>query len=309
VSDVEQSEFYETAPTYCVHLSEARNQQQLTLEQVSEKLKVPVSYLQALEQGAVDQLPNVAFARGYLRSYARLLGLDADQLIAEFNEVCTAQEPAGASIERIPNQEHARSLYPKLIVWLFALIVAGSSFWWWQYQTGADEQPSSVPSAAVPAQVSEQSPAADQSVVTTPESESPAGEVAETDLAQPAAEDEPVYLSAEEIERLAHQLDTAEDSAEPAAAETEISADSVAGSSLLRLSFTAECWLSIETLDGAVIFADLMQSGEILERELNALPVKLLVGQVGAVDLAQFKGRELSLADHARQGVARLTLE
>lgn len=61
-----------------------RESQGLTLEQVSEATHISVSYLQALENEQMDAFPADVYARGFLRSYASFLGLDAVPLLERF---------------------------------------------------------------------------------------------------------------------------------------------------------------------------------------------------------------------------------
>src|SRR5579864_8727850 len=65
-------------------LSEARRGLGLSLEQISETTRVRVRHLEALESGQIDQLPSRPFTIGYVRAYAKALGLDADATAARF---------------------------------------------------------------------------------------------------------------------------------------------------------------------------------------------------------------------------------
>ena len=56
----------------------------LDIETVAERTKIRAKYLRALESEDWDTLPNAAYAKGFLRTYARLLGLDADALVDEY---------------------------------------------------------------------------------------------------------------------------------------------------------------------------------------------------------------------------------
>jgi cytoskeletal protein RodZ len=66
-------------------LKTAREQQGISLDGAAEATKIRSSYLVALEEEAFEQLPGPTYARGFLRSYAEYLGLDAQVLIDEFN--------------------------------------------------------------------------------------------------------------------------------------------------------------------------------------------------------------------------------
>jgi cytoskeleton protein RodZ len=65
-------------------LRRARNAKQLTLEQVAERTKVSVSVLKALENNDVDRLPARVYARGFLRAYAKEVGLDPGETVNEY---------------------------------------------------------------------------------------------------------------------------------------------------------------------------------------------------------------------------------
>jgi hypothetical protein len=56
----------------------------LTLEEISETTRVRVRHLEALEAARFDQLPSRPFTIGYVRAYAKALGLDADATASRF---------------------------------------------------------------------------------------------------------------------------------------------------------------------------------------------------------------------------------
>lgn len=62
-------------------LREERERRGLSLHDVQTELKIRERYLQALEESDYAAIPGEVYARGFLRSYARLLGLDADALL------------------------------------------------------------------------------------------------------------------------------------------------------------------------------------------------------------------------------------
>lgn len=67
-------------------LREARERKGLSAETVSRETMLTLRYVQALETNDFDALPGTAFVRGYVRRYAELVGLNADELIASFDE-------------------------------------------------------------------------------------------------------------------------------------------------------------------------------------------------------------------------------
>ena len=65
-------------------LRRARENRQLSLADIERELKIRSRYLQALELGDYATLPGVVQARGFLRNYARYLGLPVEEAIARY---------------------------------------------------------------------------------------------------------------------------------------------------------------------------------------------------------------------------------
>lgn len=64
-------------------LSQARKAKELTLEEISNQLHIRVAYLQALESGELQLIPSQTQAKGFIRTYAKFLELDASSLLDE----------------------------------------------------------------------------------------------------------------------------------------------------------------------------------------------------------------------------------
>lgn len=72
--------------SYCSVLKSTRIKKGLSLKDVSDELKIPLFYLEALEAQLYEKLPADIFATGYIRSYAGLLGLNPEGLIKDFRQ-------------------------------------------------------------------------------------------------------------------------------------------------------------------------------------------------------------------------------
>lgn len=73
------------ADTLGSELRAARENRDLTLEQAEKQTRIRAHYLEALEQGNYSALPSAVQGRGFLRNYARFLGLDPEVLVARFD--------------------------------------------------------------------------------------------------------------------------------------------------------------------------------------------------------------------------------
>src|SRR5436190_7221179 len=65
-------------------LERARARVGLSVEDAAGRTKIRAKYLRALEAEDWETLPSTAYAKGFLRTYARLLALDADALVDEY---------------------------------------------------------------------------------------------------------------------------------------------------------------------------------------------------------------------------------
>ena len=80
-------------PSVAGTLLQARTAAGLSQTEVADALFLTVDMIAFLDAGEYDRLPNQAFVRGYLRSYARMVGLDPNQLIRQFDEESRQAEP------------------------------------------------------------------------------------------------------------------------------------------------------------------------------------------------------------------------
>ena len=85
------------------YLRRERELRQVSLEELVQTTRVPLKMLQHLEADRFDELPGDVFARGFMRSYARALGLDASEALERFDRTrnvdLTAPPPPLASID------------------------------------------------------------------------------------------------------------------------------------------------------------------------------------------------------------------
>ncbi|MFZ3209729.1 MAG: RodZ domain-containing protein [Geobacteraceae bacterium] len=66
------------------YLRETRETRMVTLDEAAQVTRIGKNYLAAIEGGMFDKLPNVAYTKGFLRNYARYLGLSGDEIVARY---------------------------------------------------------------------------------------------------------------------------------------------------------------------------------------------------------------------------------
>jgi cytoskeleton protein RodZ len=96
-------------------LKEAREMQNISLEQVEEETKIRRKYLQALENEQYDILPGQVYAKAFLKSYAKFLNLNVEEVMAAYaqvglEEIPTEQENSKSNIEKSPMSAPPKSL-------------------------------------------------------------------------------------------------------------------------------------------------------------------------------------------------------
>ena len=74
-------------------LRDARAAKNLTLEEVAHATKIPRSSLACLEAGQFEALPAPVFVRGFIRAYARVVGVDPNPLVRLYEATGRPPEP------------------------------------------------------------------------------------------------------------------------------------------------------------------------------------------------------------------------
>lgn len=85
------------APAPGEQLKKARLAQGLSVADVSRRLKLPSSTIESLERSEVADIATPVFVIGYLRAYARLLELSADNVLEQFSALTAMSSPADAA--------------------------------------------------------------------------------------------------------------------------------------------------------------------------------------------------------------------
>jgi len=108
-----------------------REMRGITLEEIADSTKIGTRSLRALEEEAFDRLPGGIFNKGFVRSYARYLGIDEDQAISDFTAAYEKSRsepllPDTAPVELAPQREWpVRSLVMAVLL----LVAIGVAAW------------------------------------------------------------------------------------------------------------------------------------------------------------------------------------
>jgi cytoskeletal protein RodZ len=83
-----------SAPTARIHpldLSRFRKKAGISLEQIADRTKISLRFLQAIEAEEFEKLPGGIFSTSYLRQYAALIGFDEVELLTQFDRKINPQ--------------------------------------------------------------------------------------------------------------------------------------------------------------------------------------------------------------------------
>ena len=283
----------------------ARDDAGMSQDQVADALHVEVAVVSALEEGRFRDLPMRPYARGYVRNYARILGLDADDLARRF-DAADADRPEPSVVVPRPRVAPKSELALRPLALGYAAIVAvllfalGAVLWtaWrvqdWQFPFLADD---SVEPPTVELEPEAESPAGPPNVSPWPIVADSAAEGGAADALAPAPADEvpaPLVSTVAETDATAAPV--------PAAETTAVSG--VVGE--LTLVFEDESWVSVDDARGRQLFGDLVRNGRTVTVE-GPVPLSVLVGNAPAVRV-QFDGESVDLGPFTRDNVARFEI-
>lgn len=179
-------------------LRREREMRGITLDEITESTKIARRHLEALEKEQFDQLPGGVFNKGFVKAYARFLGLDEDQAVADYSAVANEKpEPE----DKFPLEIHEKpkpELNPKRSRLPLAFLVAAlvgvlvGYIVWVKSRPHIPEtaqvtqQPSAAADGETPAQASTPAPASSTRAAAVAPAPQPAQKAAEHAAAAPA---------------------------------------------------------------------------------------------------------------------------
>ena len=102
-------------------LKAERERQGFSEKQVADRLHITMHYVRAIETDGYEKLPGVVFARGYIKSYALLLGLDKDELIALFDAMVAERSPDSRTFIKPGRRGKKQN---QIFIWLLIAVLA-----------------------------------------------------------------------------------------------------------------------------------------------------------------------------------------
>ncbi len=262
---------------YGARLAWERERANLGVTDVAARLRLHPNQVRAIEQEDLDRLPEPAYVRGFVRSYARVLNIDPSAILGDLNSKLSTSHASvvdgmANTGDYSPVRAAARERMSRQLVIgvaLAGLVALGVVGWQSTQQARQVEIPPVAPVPVAP--------------VIAP--------VAET------ASQAPNVVVQESVP-----------AAEPAPAESESLAEASAAPAppTLLLRFSGASWVEVTDAKGQILLSQLSDAGA--EHALDgALPLTVVIGDAGktAVDV---RGEAFNLQPFTRNNVARITI-
>ncbi len=327
----------ETGPGHL--LRSAREQAEYSINEVAGQLHLDIKTVELLERDEFDELPAPTFVRGYLRAYARLLGLPADPVVNAFDQRGLSPPALVADIAKRP-QAHTSDFSVRIFTYMVvAGLVALMALWWHSQQSNLSSDAAEVVVPEAPAVGDDAIAATDIPLVTNDNTDVlQTNDAAQTAEPQSASEDsalEPsggltgldsaLSLSPEQGQVAGAQDGTIQstppiaDAGDSGAASAEVAGDAASaaaaaelaasapsagtGAGILLMEFSGESWVEVYDAGGSRLFYDMVKSGDEVSMD-NQGEISVVIGNPGSASV-QYGGSPIELAPRGESGVAR----
>lgn len=316
-------------------LRQARESRSWSLQEVAARLNLTTTSLANLESGAFERLPGHTFARGYIRAYAKLLGMDQTPLVEAFDHFTgtNAQGSAVHGLGRIEEPVRLSHNILRIVSLLLLVLVIGGGFLWWQDQNasrGRDQAGTAMEHVEVesadgttqihPIDEPEDQALVDSQAAPTPGADtaasgSPQGSAAATAPSEPAVTAPsttvttpaapPVPAATAPHTPAPAATPAAPAIAQPAVPATEAAAP-VAGAGQVQIQFVADCWTQVTDATGKVLVSALKRKGDSLDLS-GKPPFQVRLGFARGAQVT-YNGAAVNVAPFTSGETARLKL-
>jgi cytoskeleton protein RodZ len=330
-----------TAPSAGTLLREAREARGIALEDLARTLNLQPRIVSALERDEHEALPAPAFVRGYIRSYARLVGMAPESLLADHDartggvvmnvrpspRIEAARESVGIVHKRPGTVMAVATVGFVAVVAGLLLLAAPDSF---RVQDAlavvrdADRDESRAATGPAPAPgAPTEPPAASEPAFEARVARGEARPLSPPEIV-PTLENAALLAPADD-EDAPRTRGAAALAGPAAAAEDALPVDEngdgvlltrtadgsgvrvyAGGEDHLHFEFTEECWVEVRDADDAGVFRDLARDGDTVDLWGRA-PFRIRLGYAPAVELT-YNGSPVALRPFTRNDVASLTL-
>lgn len=239
-------------------LRSEREKKNIDISDAAGQLKINAKYLRALEEGDASALPHPVYTRGFIRSYAKFLGMDPEEAREALGAApgAASEKPAARAVPRAGAGSGKRQSRAGLMIFIILCLLAGGLYYLWsaghlefikEWRDKESRQSGGLQSAEsyIAAKDAEKARREAAGAALPPQEDSGAERALPLPGANPlpaAPEPAPAFASLPPAETAIQPALPAE---EPAAAEAAVIAESPgpAGQHKLIITAVEECWV------------------------------------------------------------------
>ena len=286
-----------------------------TVSDVAKKLNLTPSAVEFIEANQFERLPGTTFARGYIRSYAKILGLDSNQLAQQFDQqfIGSTTTSSVQSIDRVGEARRVSRGMLQFSLFVVLLIILGAAYYAWEVFNSAGSDVSNKSAVFERVEVERADGSMHVQTLDEPEDQAVAfvldtnvaGDLGNEQGAIATDGEQPEALSSdaeENVEQSAVQADT--DDAK--VAEKPEAAELAAGMGVAQLSFANDCWIRIVDANGKEISSGLKRAGESMS-VTGKTPLDVRLGYAKGVSIT-YNGEVVDFSSAVRGATARFKL-
>lgn len=274
-------------------LRQARADLGLSIDAVAQKLRLAPKQILAIENEDYEHLPGPTYIRGYLRSYAQMLGLSPESVIGLYNRHPSAAKSVDLTKHAPAPQMSADHHVIKITTLVVAGLILGLAAIWWQ---GRDDSPIKLRKPPASAKIEEGMPAAE--AVLPREETAPMPVETPAPAAAPPA---PVVRAERPAESEAARFPLTSTTA-PASAPVSMPA----GPRPLVLHFQQDSWADVRDGEQNRLLYSVISAGRVI-RLGGTPPFNVYLGNASGVRV-EFRGQPVDVSRYQRGPVARFTL-
>jgi len=316
-------------------LQAARIQQGLSLDDVADRMHLSLSILKAIEDNNFEEITAPIFVKGYLRAYARIVSLNEDEMILQYLDFYSEEDPPISSTSNILPELSVGDARIKWTTYLVILVIGVLLVaWWWNREQNSEvlisldsqstEQRSSADAEVIDSEieaVSEDATAtitADEIESSQVETAEPAAiETAEPAAIEPAEPDESAAIEPAEIseppapEPVAVEAGILESEGGSMETTPAVPVEPVrlapSGSDKLKITVSADTWTDVKDTNNYQLVYDLLRAGESVEL-LGEAPFSVFLGNGNGVEI-RFNNEAVDISRRIRDdNTARLKI-
>jgi len=300
-------------------LAQARQDSRLGQEEVAHRLHLSVYQIQALEQDDYRALPGATYVRGYLKSYAMLLGIDPAPVLDAHSRMTARQVPPPDFSNIAPQREiTSRHHQVRIVTYLVVVVVIGLAIAWWQGRNAPTDSPLATSQNVEPVPTETTGEPAELVPGMQPDTQAGARDASSTPAAQPA-------ISPPPIETMKPPATPAVQQSAPAAAAPATPAAAMSPPVQQPVSPPAappplptgprgkvvvhaeqDTWVDVRDSRQVKLIYETISAGRTVTLE-GVAPISIFLGNAAGTRV-EYNGRAVDVARHQRGMVARFVV-